>query len=177
MRKVSWVVLMVLALAMTANAQGTKITGKAHCAKEDPSYSIDVGDKPGHALMAQKRACNWTSLEIAGSKAKDGTDVETAEMSGASIHDSGYHTATMDNGDKFTVHFWGSMKLNKDNTGTMNGKWSFVSGTGKLKGIKGSGTYKGMAAADGSSDVDVEGDYTIPEAKAAPAKAPAKKSS
>jgi hypothetical protein len=181
MPKVSCVGLMVLALAMTASAQGTKITGKAHCAKEDPSYSIDVGDKPGHALMAQKRACNWTTpLEIAGSKTKDGTDVETAEMSGASIHDSGYHTATMDNGDKFTVHFSGSTKLNKDNTGAFNGKWSFVSGTGKLKGIKGGGTYKGMAAADGGSDVDVQGDYTIPEAKAAPAKppkAPAKKSS
>ena len=177
MRKLLLAMLMVFALALSASAQ-TKITGKAHCAKEDPSYSIDVGDKPGHTLMAQKRACNWTTpLEIAGSKTKDGTDVETAEMSGASIHDSGYHTATMDNGDKFTVHFWGSMKLNKDNTGTFDGKWSFVSGTGKLRRIKGSGTYKGTAGADGSSDVDVEGEYTIPAAAAAPAKkAPAKKS-
>ncbi len=174
MRKLLLAMLMVFALALSASAQ-TKITGKVHCAKEDPSYSIDVGDKPGHALMALKRACNWTApLEIAGSKTKDGTDVETAEMTGASVRANGYHTSTMDSGDKFTVSYKGSAKMNKDNSGTLDGKWSFVSGTGKLKGIKGGGTYKGTTGADGSSDVDVEGQYTIPAA--APAKkAPAKK--
>ena len=36
---------------------------------------------------------------------------------------------------------------------------------GKLKGIKGSGTYKGSGLADGTSDVEVEGEYTMPAAK------------
>jgi hypothetical protein len=178
MRKLMLAGAMVFALALTASAQGTKQTGKAHCAKADPGYSIDVGDKPGHALMLQKTACTWTAgVEMAGSKATAGDDVSTMEVSGATGHSNGYHVATMDNGDKFLVRYQGTARMNKDGTGTIEGKWSYVSGTGKLKGLKGSGTYQGTMAADGSTDFDVEGEYTIPEAKPmAPAKkAPAKK--
>jgi hypothetical protein len=177
MRKIAFVVLMVFALALTASAQ-TKISGKAHCAKADPESMIEVGDKPGHMMGARKAACTYTTpMEIAGAKTTTGEDVATMEMSGSTGRDSGYHTATMDNGDKFTVHFQGTAKMNKDNTGSFEGKWTFMSGTGKLKGIKGGGTYNGMTAADGSNDVNVEGDYTIAPPPPPPAKkAPAKKS-
>jgi len=37
-----------------------------------------------------------------------------------------------------------------------------ASGTGKLKGIKGGGTYKGTAGADGSITYAVEGEYSLP---------------
>jgi hypothetical protein len=42
------------------------------------------------------------------------------------------------------------------------GTWSFTSGTGKLKGIKGKGTYKGTANADGSMTYQVDGEYSLP---------------
>ena len=174
MRKLSLVLLMVLALAVTTNAQ-TKISGKAHCPKADMN-SADVGDKPGHMLMLQKVTCTYsTPLEIAGAKNKAALEVFTTEMSAATAHDTGYETATLDNGDKYTVRWSGTTKMNKDNSGTNEGKWAFVGGTGKLKGVKGGGTYKGTSAADGSSDFEVEGDYTLPEARPAAAKAPAKK--
>ena len=73
------------------------------------------------------------------------------------------------------MHYSGTVRVKQDQTASFSGKWTVLSGTGKLKGIKGSGTYKGTAAADGSSDVDVEGEYTIEEKPAAPHKAPAKK--
>lgn len=169
MPKVLVAMVPVLALALTVGAQ-TKISGKAHCPKAE-SNSQDVGDKPGHMIMLQKTTCTYTApLEIAGAKTKDELDVFTTDMSGAMGHDNGYGTDTMDNGDKFTVRFSGSSKMSKDNTGAFSGKWSFVSGTGKVKGIRGGGTYKGTMGADGSSDFDVEGDYTIPEKPAAPAK-------
>jgi hypothetical protein len=137
-----------------------------HCAKADPDYSIEVGDRPGHVLALRKATCTWTGeAEIAGLKTKTGQDVATSEVSGAALRDNGFHTATMDNGDKFTVRFTGTGTMNKDNTGAFEGKWTIVSGTGKLKGVKGSGTYKGTAGADGTSDVQVEGDYTAPAAK------------
>jgi glucose dehydrogenase len=177
MKKTAFVVLMVFALALTASAQ-TKVAGKAHCAKADPEYMIEVGDKPGHLMGARKAACTWTTpMEIEGAKSTTGTDVATQEVSGSTMRDSGYHNATMDNGDTFTVRFQGLSKMNKDNSGPFEGKWTFVTGTGKLKGIKGGGTFKGMAAADGSADVDVEGDYTIAPPPPPPAKKePAKKS-
>ena len=39
----------------------------------------------------------------------------------------------------------------------------FSSGTGKLKGLKGQGTYKGKGNADGSITYEVEGEYTLPK--------------
>jgi hypothetical protein len=42
------------------------------------------------------------------------------------------------------------------------GTWTLVSGTGKLKGIKGKGTFKGTANADGSMTYQIEGDYLLP---------------
>jgi hypothetical protein len=165
--------LAALMIALPASAQ-TKIAGKVHCDKADPNSMIEVGDKANHLLYARKAACTWDgSQEIAGLKTKTGVDVATGEVNAATMRDSGYHTATMDNGDKYVVRFTGSAAMGKDNAGTIDGKWTFVSGTGKLKGIKGSGTYKGASHADGSADVTVDGDYTL--APAAPAKAPAVK--
>ena len=160
--------LIALSVAASASAQ-TKLTGKAHCAKADPEYSIEVGDQPGHVLTARKAACTWTEgMEIAGLKVKAAQDVATGEVTGAAMRDAGYHVATMDNGDKYTVRFNGTSMMAKDKTGTISGKWTFVSGTGKLKGIKGGGTFKGTAAADGSADVEVEGDYTLAAKTTAP---------
>ena len=44
----------------------------------------------------------------------------------------------------------------------IEGTWTFTGGTGKMKGIKGHGTYKVTPAADGSASVTVEGEYTMP---------------
>ena len=162
MRKHGLLLLMMLSIAASASAQ-TKLSGKVHCAKADPDYSIEVGDEPGHIVSARKAACTWTEgMEIAGLKVKAAQDVATGEVTGATARDTGYHVATMDNGDKYTVRFNGTAMMAKDKTGAITGKWTFVSGTGKLKGIKGGGSYKGTAAADGSADVNVEGDYTLP---------------
>jgi hypothetical protein len=169
MQKTGVVLLAALAFALPVSAQ-TKATGKVHCAKADPDYSIEVGDKPGHLVTARKAACTWSDQQIAGIATKSGVDVTTGEVNGATVRDSGYHTATMENGDKYTVRFTGTATMGKDNSGTIEGKWSFVSGTGKLKGIKGGGTYKGTGNADGSGDVTVDGDYTLPAATTPAAK-------
>lgn len=167
MRKTGVLLVAALAFAIPASAQ-TKLTGKVHCAKGDPDHNIEVGDRPGHALALRKSACTWTDQQIAGLTAKTGIDVGTSEVSGNTIRDTGFHTATMDNGDKYTVRFTGVATI-KDNTGTIDGKWSFVSGTGKLKGVKGGGTYKGTSNADGSADVTVDGEYALPAKTTAPA--------
>jgi hypothetical protein len=167
MRRLSLLWLAALLLAIPASAQ-TKLSGKVQCQKADPQYSIDVGDKPGHAMTMAKQTCteDWKIADLA---VKSGQDVATGEMNGATGRDNGYHTATMENGDKYVVHFGGTITGAKDGSATFEGKWSFVSGTGKLKGIKGGGTYKGAGKVDGTGEVTVEGDYTLP-APAAPKK-------
>ena len=162
-------VLMALSVAASAGAQ-TKLTGKVHCAKADPDYSIEVGDKPGHVLTARKSACTWTeATEIAGLKVKSAQDVATGEADGAIVHDAGYHVATMDNGDTYTVHFMGNATGRRTRRPRSPASGRSSAAPGKLKGIKGGGTYKGTGAADGSADVEVEGDYALGAKTTAPA--------
>ena len=46
---------------------------------------------------------------------------------------------------------------------TSKGTWSYTGGTGKLKGIKGKGTYDGKGSSDGTATYQIEGDYTLPK--------------
>lgn len=160
------VVLTAFLAVVMANAQ-TKITGKALCSKPETNYSIDVGDSTGHTLMLQKATCKWTMpIEIEGMHSQDGIDVTSADSMGSTISERGYHVATMDSGDKFFVRYQGTIKANKEGTAAFEGKWTFVNGTGRLKGIKGGGTYKGTGSADGSGNIEVEGEYSVGATKA-----------
>jgi hypothetical protein len=46
-------------------------------------------------------------------------------------------------------------------TQTDSGKWSYTAGSGKLKGIKGGGTYKGKGNPDGSVTYEIDGQYHL----------------
>ena len=155
--------LAAVALAAAVNAQ-TKTAGTIQCAKADPQHAIEVGDKPGHMMGISKSACTWsTPMEIAGAKTKDGYSVSYDDMTATRDWGHGIHETTMDNGDKFFVKFQGSATLKDGAMQTATGTWSYTSGTGKLKGIKGKGTYKAKGNADGSATYEVEGEYQLPK--------------
>lgn len=163
--KLFLILALVVALASTAAAQ-TKTTGTISCAKPAPSYSIDVGDRAGHSVSISKFACTWTKpMEIGGLQTKDGTDVVYGDASGAKVRGSGYHFSNMSNGDKIYVRFQGNDTMKDGKTEISVGTWSYTGGTGKMKGIKGKGTYKGKSDADGNVVSEVEGDYELPAAK------------
>jgi len=152
------------ALATSATAQ-TKTSGALQCAKSDPVNMIEVGDQPGHAFVIAKTACTWSKpMDIAGTPTKDGVSVGTEEMSGGRSNGSGSHWSSMANGDKIFVRFQGKSTYDKDGKMlTSKGTWSYTDGTGKLKGIKGKGTYDGKGSPDGTATYAVEGDYTLPK--------------
>ena len=157
------ITLFLLALATAAGAQ-TKISGTAQCGKPDPLHSIDVGDRPSHSLSISKANCTWTKpMEIAGSQTKDGFSVGSADVSATKAQISGYHVSNMASGDKFYVRYRGTDTLKDGAPQSSEGTWSFTGGTGKLKGIKGKGTYKGAPSADGSMTYEVEGEYELPK--------------
>ena len=156
--------LMTLALAVTAAAQ-MKTSGTISCAQPDPAYSIEVGDRTGHALGLLKVACTWTKpMEIEGLQPKEGYDVFTSDGGGTKARGSGYHVTNMSNGDKIFVRFSGTDTMTKDGKPESSvGTWSYTGGTGKLKGIKGKGTYKGKADDKGNLVFQIEGEYALPK--------------
>ena len=156
-------VLACLVLAVAAGAQ-TKTSGTIHCTQAaDTGKPIEVGDMAGHMMGVSKATCTWTKpMEIAGAKTKDGSSVSFDDMMGAKVSSHGTHVSAMDSGDKILVKFQGGGATKDGKMTGDSGTWSYAGGTGKLKGIKGKGTYKGAPNPDGSMTYEIEGDYTLP---------------
>jgi hypothetical protein len=168
MRKLILLLLMSCAVAVPASAQ-MKLSGKEACPKPDVQQSVDVTDMPGHALMIQHGNCTWpTPFELAGLKPVSSVDVNTDEAWGGKVTEHGYDVGTMDNGDTYTAKYSGTITMAQDGTSTFHGSWTFVGGTGKLKGLSGGGTYGGTGAADGSVVSDVKGTYSVSKAPMKP---------
>lgn len=146
---------------LTANL--IKVEGKVRCQKADPEYSIEVPDRPGHALMIAKRKCVWTEpLVIMGAKTKTGVAVSFTERMEGSLHIHGFETDTLDNGEKITWQSMGQVLTEKGPVDS-KGRWSLMRGTGKYKGIKGGGTYEGKLEANDVLTLDFDGIYDTTE--------------
>ena len=162
--KIFFLFLIVFALATAASAQ-TKISGTAQCGKPDKEYTIQVGDKPNHSFVINQDKCTWTKpFEIAGIQNKEFVLTAFAEIRSNTSRGHDYGVDTMTNGDKayYREEFSFTLKDGVPQSGDV--KWTFVGGTGKLKGIKANGTCKlTSAAADGSATYDCEGEYELPK--------------
>jgi hypothetical protein len=158
-RFVSLLFLGVL-VAVGLSAQ-TKVSGTCTC-KGDPASPVALTDKPNHSFAVGKGQCTWTKFVVAGLQPKDGIATDLDEISGDTTTLRGYHVATMTNGDTWVAKYQGSGKSKDGKPVSGEGTWNFTSGTGKLKGLKGKGTYKGTANADGSATYQVNGVYSLP---------------
>ena len=155
------VFLFAVALASTALA-GTKISGSSQC-KADPPAPVAIPDQPNHAFAIVKAQCTWPApMTMASVQTKSGEETIQSEMTGNEASDHGYYVGTMSNGDKFTVKFAGTGHSKDGKPVSGEGNWSFVDGTGKLKGLKGSGTYKATANPDGTTTAKIDGEYLVP---------------
>lgn len=152
---------LALLLVSAAGAQ-TKFSGTLQCTKPDPNYTVDVGDHPGHSYILTKDSCTWDSaVMINGMKVTNDSGVATGEMTATKATSSGSRIATMENGDKLFASVHDTSPVKGGMPTDIEGTWTFTGGTGKMRGIKGHGTYKVTPAADGSASVTVEGEYTV----------------
>ena len=160
--KTFFLCLIVFALAAAASAQ-TKISGTAQCGKPEPQSAIQVGDQPNHSFAISQSKCPYTKpSEIAGTQTKEFVATNFSENSGSRATTSGFVDGSMANGDKFHVRSQGSATAKEGVVESAEGTWSFVGGTGKLKGIKGKGTYKGTGGPEGIT-YEIEGEYELPK--------------
>jgi hypothetical protein len=158
MRKLLLVAFSLLVSVSVAMAQN-KVDTKWHCPKATTEYKLDVGDVPDHLYWIGQGTCDATSSS-GGLKEKAGAFTEFHDAWKASFKFHGYFIATAEDGDK--VHYTYEGSTPTDTTKPMSNKWKIVGGTGKHKGIKGSGACSGKASADGSSfDWECTGTYSI----------------
>ncbi len=163
MRKMTLAAVALAAFVTSAIAQ-TKISGTVQCAKPDEQHALDVGDRPQHSLAISKGKCTWTKpMEIAGTQTKDDSFTGFEDVSATKGSGRGYVVGTLANGDKMYVRTQSTATLKDGSMQTETGSFTFTGGTGKAKGIKGKGTYKGKPAPDGSATFDVEGEYELPK--------------
>jgi hypothetical protein len=139
----------------------TKTSGTATC-KPNPSTPVALTDQPNHSFMVGGAQCTWTKFEVAGVQYKDGVSTDLDEITGDKTSFHGYHVATAANGDMTVSKYQGTGTLKDGKPVGGHGTWTFTSGTGKFKGIKGKGTFKGTANPDGSMTYQIEGEYQLP---------------
>jgi hypothetical protein len=154
--------LMACALLVSAalSAQ-TKNSGTVTC-KSDPSAPVALTDRPHHAFAVGRAQCTWSGFEVAGLKAKDGISTDLDEIAGDMMTFRGYHVATMSNGEKMIVRYQGKGTSKNGKPVSGAGTWAYVRGTGKLKGIKGKGTFNGTADAAGTTfTYKIDGEYSL----------------
>jgi len=154
-----------LALTLSAFAQ-TKTSGSLDCDKSDPRHVIPIPDREGYSYLIGQNKCTWTKpIAIEGLEAKGFVNTVFNEVMGASVRTTALGVTTYGSGDKSYTHSSGTIDAK---TMTSPGKWTFSGGTGKLRGIKGGGTYTcKMKSAEPNSGYtcDVDGEYTLPTAK------------
>ena len=165
MRQICVVVGLALLVVSMATAQ-TQMSGTALCAPANPSYRVDVGDRPGHAFGLAQGTCTWTTpWEIGGVKNTEGVGTQYQDIMGDSAKIHGTFVDTMANGDKGFYSFSLTLVTKKDAPPqVMNHKWQLMGGTGKLKGVKAQGTCTGSpGGSDGSINYECKGEYTAPK--------------
>jgi len=163
---VALVGLLAIFASVNAGAQ-TKMSGTLKCNKADPAYTLEAGDPSGHAYSLSKNSCTWTQpADLGGDKTKDGYSIGVTDTTTTHETVHGTHVTTMVSGDKAFFAFHDAYPIKDGKPGDSTGHWSCTGGTGKLKGIKGNGTYKGTPNDDGTVTIAVEGEYELAAAAA-----------
>jgi hypothetical protein len=136
-----------------------KVDGTVRCAKPETDHSIDVPDRPGHALIIDKRKCTWTEpIELQGAKMKDGVLVNFTERMEKTLHIHSFEVDKLESGEEITIHSSGQIAGEKG-PASGKGRWDFMRGTGKYKGIRGNGTYEAKLDAEDVLTFEFEGSY------------------
>ena len=161
--KVSAHLLLFLISVAPAVSGQTSFSGTSHCGKPDPAHSVEVGDRPDHVYSIVRVHCDWVKpLRMGDAQMTEDQLTGFSEITGNAGADHGNVVGSLSNGDKVYVRTQGKSVLAAGKPLSSAGTWYYVGGTGKLKGIKGKGTYKCKSSDDGTSTCDIKGVRRVP---------------
>ncbi|MEJ2006895.1 MAG: hypothetical protein P8Z30_01870 [Acidobacteriota bacterium] len=156
--RIGLIAFMIFGLAALAVAQ-TKVAGTVVCSGPEETHVMRLSDHVNHFFVMSQGKCNWTkAIDIEGTHTQSDVATITKEVRANRAHVRGYVTETTVGGDKFSYRIRGTQVLDHGKTVSEQGRWSIVSGTGKLKGIHGKGTYTGKLRGN-NMVFDFEGEY------------------
>jgi hypothetical protein len=156
---------LVCAIGVGAGSAQTKYTFSGKCAKPDKSESIPAGDQDGHTFMVQQGKCTTDKGAIGDAKSKDGVYSEHDEAMGNHLKAWGLYVETYDSGDKVFYTYQGASTTKDGALTSGSNTWRVTGGTGKMKGIHGSGGCKLTPGEGGGLNYTCTGEYTLAAAK------------
>lgn len=168
----SWLALAATILATPRAFGQIRLTGTLLCEESEGVESTDlrIGSHHRVTLEIEERKCFWLKpLQILGSEAKEETrwvyreiDYVYGKISHMKYWERGSSEGAMSNGDTYSMRWWFDASKEPEDYSArrqVQGRWIFKGGTGRLKGIKGQGTYKGEVSANRTVSLTVEGIY------------------
>ena len=115
---------------------------------------VSPGDDPKHELVLQIYRDTTTSSDPDWNETEVMIYQQTDQVAGTGTH-RGYFRRLHKNGDTNYGSYEGTHKTTVKEDGSWETTWEgtckVTGGTGKFKNIKGSGTYRGKATAEGAS--------------------------
>ena len=150
----------VFALAVATASSQTKNEISGTCAKADVEQSVPAGDQPSHMFSVAQGKCT-TKGETAGATTKSAEYSEHRDVNANRIKARGVYIETYDSGDKIFYNYQMVVSVKDGAPQSGKGTYQIISGTGKMKGIKGNGTCTYSPAADNGVNYSCTGDYTI----------------
>jgi hypothetical protein len=124
---------------------------------------VSPGDDPKHELVMFVRRDTTTSSDPDWNETELIVYQQSDEVAGTGTH-RGYFRRLFKNGDTDYGSYEGMHKRTVKEDGSWEATWEGTSkvtgGTGKFKNIKGGGTYRGKATAEGAStEFELEVEY------------------
>lgn len=161
MRRFLFIVpLFVLSIPAAAQAQSPiKTTWK--CGVVQPTTAVPLPGQTDHVYSVYKVNCTADAGEIAGVKQKEGTATEFADAKPTGAMGHGIFVETLENGDTITYKYQMTTTTKDKVVQSASNTWTIAGGTGKLKGITGTGTCKGKGDAEGTLSLLCTGGYTL----------------
>jgi len=156
--------LAAVCLILSAQAQ---VKGSFHetsvCGKSAVHQTVLIDDDRQHSVSLDQRPCiSREPIEIGGLTGTDYVAYGVDDVQDGRSIDRGYVVGTMKNGDRYFLTYEGTAIMNGSVPEQLEGTWAFTGGSGRLRQLRGGGSYTARPTADGEMEFVIEGKYELP---------------
>ena len=133
------------------------------CGTSTVHQTVLINDDRQHSVSLDQRPCtSKPPIEIGGLAGTEYISFGVDDVQNGRSIDRGYVVGTMNNGDRYFLSYEGTATMNGNIPGHLEGKWTFTGGSGRLKDLRGSGTYEAHPTPAGRMEFVIQGDYDLP---------------